>query len=231
MNIREIHMDNTNRCRVVVGPTGRTYHSTPQAVGLALLGVAPVEPGDAVSGMTWYDYLSTHGVAVGTRGDRQTHLAIIPSKPRTVSYTWTDSHGAHVESLTLSFPPVLALLRLHQGAFERAALFMPDMARQSHLTVTSQTPVLTSFPYGNVHTGSGHICWGGIPTRDVRTIADLEALFFGSGFNHDLFAPGPIGHGGLRAAVAAAPGGVLPALRTAHYTITVPSALSHLGEE
>ena len=218
MNISEIHFDQTDRCRVV-GRTGRTYHSTPQAVGLALLGASPVITEEATGGrLTWHDYLSTHGVAIGTRGDLQAHLAIIPPKQRTISVIRTprDTGQTTTDSHTVTFPHLLIGLRLRRGRFEQSILMLPNMTQQASMSVASRTPLLTTFPYGNVYAG-GKICWGGVSTADVHTLKDLEDLFFGSGFNHDLFDPAGAGQGGMTAAITASPQGVLtPTLRNSH---------------
>lgn len=233
MTIREIHIDASNRCRVVAGPAGRTYFSTPQAVGLALLGIPPLidaEDTTATPGILWQDYLRTNGVAFGTRGDRQVHLVTLPPTPRTIAVTHPSADGRTTvtDRMLVTFPHLFAGLRTRRGVFERGCLFLPDMTRQDQLYVGSTVPLLRSFPYGNVHPGSGHICWGGVRTADVRTIADLADLFFGSGFNHDLAEPGTIGHASLEAAIRVAPQGVLPPLGTTRYVTTVPQAIASL---
>ena len=230
MNITSVHLDATNRCRVVAGPAGRTYYSTPQAVGLALLGLPPsLDEPATTTGITWTDYLATHGVALGTRGDRQIHLALLPPKQRTIQHTAPNDEGnGSTVPLTVTFPHVLAGLLLRRGAFERASLFLVNMARQAEWAVGSGAPVLVTFPYGNVHEVSGHICWGGVRTADIRTMKDLEDLFFNSGFNRDLWAATTVGHPGMRSAVRAAPGGVLPAPAAARYTIPVTQMVQYL---
>mgnify|MGYP001575931069 FL=1 len=226
MNISEIHFDQTDRCRVV-GRTGRTYHSTPQAIGLALLGSSPAVEEATGGRLTWHDYLSTHGVAVGTRGDLQTHLAIIPPKPRTISLLSTSRETGRTttESHTVTFPHVLMGLRLLRGRFEQSILMLPNMTQQGNMNVTSTVSLLTTFPYGNVYAG-GRICWGGVSTADIHTIKDLEDLFFGSGFNSDLFDPASAGHAGMALTIANSPQGVLtPTLRNAYNISQVISTL------
>lgn len=232
MNIQSIHMDATNRCRVVAGPAGRTYFSTPQAVGLALLGIPAlidVEDGPALSSnIVWTDYLATNGVAVGQRGDRRLHLVVIPPKPRTVVYSWNDERlGNQQASLNVTFPPVLACLLLQRNTYERSCLFLIDPAKQPQASVANTVPMLMTFPYGNVHDITGLICWGGVRTADIRTMKDMEDLFFGSGFNRDLYRL-TVGTGNFKTIVQAAPNGVLPMPATTGYNIALPSAVSNL---
>lgn len=231
MNIREAHFDNTNRCRVIAGPAGRAYFTTPQALGLALLGmpVAAEDEASVPSGIAWTDYLATHGVAHGIRGNRQLHLVILPTKPRTVTWVGLNDNGTQniTEHLTLTFPPMLACLLLQRGVYERASLFMANMSQQAQMNTGSPTPMLSTFPYGNVYLGTGHICWGGVRTADIRTIKDLDDLFFGTGFNRDLYDGTRAGGVSLRLAARAAVGGILPPV-TGDYSITIPSAISHL---
>lgn len=230
MNIQSIHMDNTNRCRVVAGPSGRTFFSTPQAVGLALLGIpTPSDDASAASGnIVWTDYLATNGVAIGNRGNRRFHLVTLPAKMRTVSYTEADAAGRSVSTpLNIVFPPILAGLAIHQGVHERSVLFLVDMTRQAQMNVASNVPILTTFPYGNVHETTGHICWGGVRTADIRTMQDMEDLFFGSGFNRDLYRD-PTGSVASLKLMAARPGGIPPAIPANRFTITIPSAIASL---
>ena len=233
MNIQSIHIDTTNRCRVIAGPAGRTYFSTPQAVGLALLGIpAPTLDTEdtlaATTNIVWTDYLALNGVAIGQRGDRRVHLVVIPPKPRTVAYSWQDErNGPQQASLNVTFPHVLAGLLLQRNTFERGSLFLIDPAKQPQASAVSTVPMLMTFPYGNVHDISGAICWGGVRTADIRTMRDMEDLFFGSGFNRDLYRP-TVGTGNFRTIAQAAPGGVLTPPPANHHTITIPSAVSHL---
>lgn len=228
MNLREVHFDQTNRCRVITG-NGRTYFSTPQSIGLALLGTPP--EGDDVAGtagIIWTDYLASNGVAVGVRGDRQIQLIVIPPRPRTISYVRRsdDERSQTTESLLITYPPILASLVLRRGTFERATLFIVDPARQNQLAVTNTAPILTAFPYGNVYAGTGQICWGGVRVADVRNVKDLDDLFFGSAFNRDLFDGAAAGAASLSVLARNAPNGVLPAPAAGRFTITLQTAIN-----
>lgn len=198
MNIRQINFRDgaTGVCEVVEGGSGRTFRATTHAVAIALLGAE--SPEDAASAATgeiqWSDYLSTHGLAVGTRGKRQYVLGVIPAKERTVNYTGPLDTANASRSLTCQFPPILlGLMREGTGpkSFRNAVVFtLPHGVNMTTLGVTVGANVAASFPYGNVYSGAGRICWGNVPHNHIQTIKDLEDLFFGSDFNGDLYVAG-----------------------------------------
>lgn len=198
MNIRQINFRDgaTGVCEVVEGGSGRTFRATTHAVAIALLGAeSPEDAANASTGeIQWTDYLSTHGLAVGTRGKRQYVLGVIPAKERTVNYTGPLDVTTASRSLTCQFPPILlGLMREGNGprSFRNAVVFcMPHAVNLTTLGVTVGANIATSFPYGNVYTGSGRICWGNVPHNHIQTIRDLEELFFGSDFNGDLYGAG-----------------------------------------
>lgn len=198
MNIRQINFRDgtTGVCEVVEGGSGRTFRATTHAVAIALLGAE--SPEDAVNASTgeiqWTDYLSTHGLAVGSRGKRSFILGVLPGRERTVRYTGPLDTANASRNLTCQFPPILlGLMREGSGprSFRNAVVFaMPHATNLSTLGVTVGANVATSFPYGNVYAGSGKICWGNVPHNHIQTIKDLEELFFGSDFNGDLYGAG-----------------------------------------
>jgi hypothetical protein len=182
--ITTVRLDNTARsCLVTQGDSGRSFFTTPKAFALALLGSGAVQDAaDTSSSFEWSDFLATHGIAVGRRLQDVATLAVLPSKARQVRLGSTD--------YTLTFPALLMCILTSGGRFQRAGLWVPDPARISTLSVVSTTAMLASFPYGNVYRDHGGICWGSVSSADVHTLADLESLFFGSGFNSDLVDEG-----------------------------------------
>jgi hypothetical protein len=208
-------------CRVVTGAVRQTFRTTPRAVGIALLGMDRAET-DLGSNMSWQDHLASHGVLVGTRRKQVATLLVIPRKERTVRVPKMNSRGewegAHDQ--LVSFPPVLLGLLTDDGAYRSACLFMIDVGRQSTFSVISTTPVLHPWPYGNIYMESGAVCWGQVNHSGIHTIKDLEELFFGSGFNRDLFS--------ATAGVRLVQAGVMPDIDVEHYTWTFPRAIDGL---
>lgn len=180
--------------QIIVGPTKRTYMTTTHAVAMALLGSqGDEEAADSRAGeITWQDHLATHGIAVGSRGRVVYTLAISPSQERMIHYTGAlDPNMSQERRITALFPPILFGMAQNQAggarAFSRAVVFALGSSDRSRLTATGTGSIGVAFPYGNVYTGAGNICWGSVPHSQVRTIRDLEMLFFGSDFNGDLY--------------------------------------------
>lgn len=182
-------------CEIIAGPTGQIFRSTPHAVGMALLGAATPEDasGAAAGEIVWNDYLASHGLAVGVRGKRMYTLAVLPARERTVNYTGAlDVPGAS-RSLTCLFPTMLiGVAKNGTGAraFTQGVVFCLNTPSLANLSVTATANVGSSFPYGNVYSGTGYICWGSVPHTHIQTAKDLEELFFESDFNGDLYGAG-----------------------------------------
>jgi hypothetical protein len=225
----EIVIDTSARtCQVVTGAARRTFYSTPQAVGLALLsggGIDMEEEGASGLGVniTWTDLLASNGVAVGTRGRQVVTLGVIPAKERTVDYLTSDGR----RPLTRVFPATLLGMLMEGGRFVRGTVHLADTSRQATFAVLSQTPVLMGFPYGNIYQDSGRICWGTVRTDSIHTLADFEALFFGSGFNTDLFSTAS----GLRSLGQQVEGGILPIPPATQFHQTFSRVVEYLAEE
>lgn len=198
MDIHEIRFPtgtNGGVCEVVEGASKRVFRTTPRAIAIALLGAqTPEEAAGAAAGeITWTDYLSTHGLAVGHKGKRTYTLAVLPSQERTVNYTGPRGEATTARTagaLTCQFPPMLiGLVKDGAGtqAFKRGVVCCLASANLAHLSVRSNDSVATTFPYGNVYSGTGYICWGSVPHTHIQTVKDIEELFFGSDFNGDLW--------------------------------------------
>lgn len=223
LNACTIHINTNGQCRVVMEAARRSFFSTPRAVGLALLATSGAEQ-ETSSDLVWSDFLASHGIAIGTRGRQRVTVALLPPKTRTVSVTRRDDSG--LLTCTPTFPPLM-LIMLHQdGNWVRGLLYRADATRQGQMAVTASVAVLGTFPFGNVY-DTGRICWGNVNPRDIRTVADFESLFFGSGFNTDLVGPGA-GGGDLARATAAAPGGVLPVVAPGACSMSIASAISRV---
>ena len=181
----DIHIDDTGKCRVTQGTSRRTYQSTPLSIAMAIM--SQVSPEDADEGQhregQWIDMLATHGVAIGRVRRRDITLAIVPSKQRSFAY---NEDGERSEGTAL-FPPLLIGLATTQRRYVQGAIALCNVTKQAQMTVVAVVPCLATFPYGNVYTGTGRICWGQVQHSTVSTIQELETLFFNSGFNLDLY--------------------------------------------
>lgn len=177
---------------IIAGPTKRTYRTTTHAVAIALLGSQNEEETAASQAgeITWHDFLSTHGIAVGTRGKRSYILAVSPSRERTISYAGPPRDTAEHGNLTVTYPPILfGIAQEGVGAksFRKAVVFVLGSSDLSRLSVTGAGNVGVSFPYGNVYSTTGYVCWGTTPHTHIQSVKDIEDLFFGSAFNGDLY--------------------------------------------
>lgn len=221
------------RVTVTLGRSGRTYITTPHAAGLALMRLNR----DAASGpsdLTWHDHLATHGVAVGLGGRKEITLMTIPAKTRTVTYHLVSaSTGVATDiPLTLTFPPLLIGIHMAAGRFMKGIIACADPARQAQLGVTSTVPLLTHFPYGNVYATTCGICWGEVRSADVRSVANLDDLFFSSGFNRDLFDSrccGSLGGDNLHGLATRLTGLLLPPMPAEAYTLNLASIVGGLA--
>lgn len=177
----------TGVCDVTYGTMGRRVRTHLQPFLLAMLEGEYGRIGNAAAtaGLRWVDMLATHGVAIGTRGDSTITVAVLPPKARTVR----DGDG---DDITITFPHLFLVMHTKPTRFVKAKLFCINEAALATIAVTADTACLSSFPWGNVYQTSGNICWGSVRHADIRTLADFEAAFFGSGFNHDLWH-GPSG--------------------------------------
>lgn len=223
VNTTEIHLVHGRAggtCRVVTGASRRTYFSTPRAVGLALLASALQEEEDGGSGdVEWFDFLSAHGTAVGVEGSKRIMLSLIPRRERDVQLV--PARGASSIPIKVSFPPVMIGMTLDRGRFVRGNLMLAHLPHRANWGVASVTPTLAVFPYGNVYAETGAICWGTVAHTDLHTIKDLEELFFGSGFNTDLFSSLIAGVSGLAA-------GTMPDPPAERFTRTFPQMIAQL---
>ena len=209
----EIHIDSARAgCRVIVHPQGRTFMSTPAAVGMALLEEFQ-GAGQGGREMVWSDLLATHGVLIGTHADKRVEGIIVPRKVRTVRVGGGD--------IQVGFPPVFLVAYMHAGRFVRGIVMLIDVSKQAQAGVMSNVPMLVPFPYGNVYSEGGAICWGSVAHADIKSVQELEVSFFGSGFNMDLFSSSVAGVDGLRA-------GEMPTPGAAVYTHTCVRVLERL---
>lgn len=182
MRVREIQVTNNGAARVVADGSGQTFLTTPHAVALAILRASVPEIEGPTRDINWSDFLSTHGVAVGVRGNKIFQLAVIPRKVRTVNY-----HADESIPLTASFPPLMIGALFTDGRYERGVIYCFNDALQAQASVLAGPQMITPFPFGNVYAESGWICWGTVRHSDIHNLAELEDLFFSSGFNRDLW--------------------------------------------
>lgn len=196
MDIHQInfHSGAPGICEVIEGSSRRAFRTTTRAVGIALLGVETPDDVASTGNIQWTDYLSTHGIAVGTRGKRTYTLGVLPTKERTVNYTGALDVATASRALTMRFPPVLlGLCKEGTGprSFKKGVVFcLAHEQPLANLNVTLAANIACSFPYGNIYAGTGQICWGTVPHTHIQSLADLEELFFGSDFNGDLYYGG-----------------------------------------
>lgn len=185
--ITEIHIDSERPiCRVVrSGTTRESFASTPLAVAMALLSqVVPEDREQTTRGTLWpCDMLATHGVAFGFHNRLQIQLAVVPPKLRTVSW----SRGGESRQITATYPALLLGLATRDNRYVRGTIHVVNMAHQAQFAVGLATPCVVPFCYGNVYSGTGYICWGGVNFSDINNLQLLEQTFFASGFNTDLF--------------------------------------------
>lgn len=210
-------------CLVQTGG-GRTFMSTPHAVGMELL-AGGGEGEEVPRGRTfsWQDHLIRHGVAIGTRGPRTATLSIVPPRQRTVR---RDPRGDDRGSTaTVTIPAMLIAILMQGGRYVNGLLYLADITRQGQMSVGSPTPLLLAWPFGNVYEGSGRICWGGVRSDGIRGLADLEDLFFSSGFNTDLVST----HG--RTGVRWQDGATWPTPPADAFRISIPMAITSLLRE
>ena len=202
------------RCHVTRPRTGRIFSSTPRAVALALIGSEPPEESEAARSFGWIDLLATHGTLFGRQGQREVTAVLIPRKERDV-ILYPDVR------MKVSYPPTLLGLLTESGRMVRGMVMCADASRQAQMSVLATAPLLVPFPYGNIYRENGLICWGTVAHGDIRSIHDLESLFFSSGFNHDLFSSSVAGVSGLRA-------GALPDIGQAAFSTTFPTFIGRL---
>lgn len=208
-----VSITSNERCQVTQA-NGRTFLSTPRAVGLALVGSAPPHRDEAVRSMRWVDLLASNGTLFGRQGQQEVTVAIMPRRERQIiKYP--------EERLTVSFPPTLIGIYTDNGRFVRGMIMCADMTRQAEMGVVSTVPLLVPFPFGNVYADSGFICWGTVNHSDIHSIHDLESLFFGSGFNTDLFNRNAAG-------VPALVAGIMPDIPPARFNTTFPTFIGRL---
>ena len=179
----EIHMTN-GVVKIIEGPARRTYHSTPEAVGLALLKLRPNE----TSNVAWQDFLTTKGVAFAAQGTRALTLLVLPVAMRTMRWG-RDSTPAE---LKVKMPSLLFAIKFEGRTLSRSSLWVIKPGQEGHLITTGTDHILCPFPYGNVYNHGG-ICWGTTDIRSFNHPSEVEDAFFGSIFNGDLLALNVIG--------------------------------------
>ena len=216
MNPLTIAITAHGRCQLTQ-PSGRVYLSTPHAVALALLHEFQIPPEAATQDVQWIDLLATHGVLCGVRGATRIDVVILPRKVRSIII------GSQ-PPVDISYPPTLLGLVTTSRRFTRGMIMLADVSRQAQMGVLATPPVLVPFPFGNVYAESGYICWGTVPHADIHNLHDLEATFFGSGFNSDLW-------NGHVAGIPRLTAGELPTPSAAAYTTTFPVFLGRLLRE
>ncbi len=202
--ITEIHLDSDRpTCRVIRGPARETFLSTPLVVAMSILSSARPEDERAVTNdVRWTDLLATHGCAVGRKRQTDLLLGLYPQATRTVRY------GSETpREIVVTFPPLMLGLAVTGGRHTRACLMVADPSTQAQWSVTAPTVCLVPFPYGNVYSNTGYICWGGVEHGDVVTLALLERTFFASGFNTDLWRGVSETYQNLQTLAAATPAG------------------------
>lgn len=224
----EIKFDsNRPECEVILGASRRVVRTSRRLLGGVLLGASGEAERAIESTLIWTDMLSRGGVAVGVGGGRLVILGLIQSSRRAVSYIERveDRHGVRTyvpHPLEITFPTILMGLVLDNGRFLRGGVWVPLPAALPTISVTGEAPVLTHFPWGNIY-ANGMMCWGQVSPADIRSLTDMEKLFFESGFNADLVSAIPLSD---------APGGILPPLTNAAlFTTTMPAAIRKLVGE
>ena len=180
----EIHVLKNGRCRVFQGEARRVFYSTEEAVALALLKVNPAQ--EDVGSMTWMDFLTTHGIAIGRRGTTIITMMVRPAKMRTVPWRATRHGEEPLQSLVATFPPLLILTRMVDAKLVKSFMYMIQPGKEQSLTTRGSDRCLVPFPYGNVY-DYGKICWGTVATTEIAHPCEVEDLFFKSGFNGDLW--------------------------------------------
>lgn len=210
-------------CEVILGTSRRVMRTSKRLLGNALLGM---ERGTnrAIEPLIWHDMLARGGVAVGVGGGRVVTLGVIPGARRAVTFieTTEDREGRRAfvpHPLDITYPTVLMGLVVDNGRFLRGGVWVP--APGAALAVANNAPVLSHFPWGNIY-ANGMMCWGQVSPADIRSLNDLERLFFESGFNADLVSAMPL---------RSAPGGILPVLDASSYTQSIPVAIRKLVGE
>ncbi len=180
MQDMEIHIKD-GRCKVFEGPSRRVLYTTEEALGLALLKLNPQNQGSV--DLRWLDMLGTRGLAVAPSGTRLVCLQTFPSHQRSLPYR----RGDVSREYTVTIPDVLMASSFKDGSMQKASLWIVRPGFREKLSVTSNDPTLSYWPYGNVYNHGG-ICWGTTPVRDIHTPQDAFDAFFTSGFNGDLYA-------------------------------------------
>ena len=182
-----IILNNTARCRVTTDAAQESFYSTPQLVALGLLRHV-----SEASTFIWHDYLATHNLAIGHTNTQVIYVGILPRQARTIQWYGDNSSPPH--HLTFTFPRCLLIIVTKACRTHYTELY--TIADDAFPTITCPDPCLIPYPYGNVYE-DGHICWGSISTATILTLPALEAAFFASGFNRDLWRHGPQSLGDL----------------------------------
>jgi hypothetical protein len=175
----EIHLKD-GLCKVIEGTARRTYFSTSEAVGLALLGM---NQGSVTTSVKWMDFLASKGLAFGATGKESFTIMVIPEKEREISYQ--RGSGASLR-LKVTYPQLIMAVRMINEKVNKTMFFVLKAGEEKKLTITSTSNVMAPFSYGNVYEHGG-VCWGNTVIKDIVHPADVEGAFFESAFNGDLF--------------------------------------------
>jgi hypothetical protein len=165
-------------CKVIEGAARRTYFSTEEAVGLALL---KHNPNNQAVNVAWQDFLRTKGLAFTAQGNKCLTIMTYPSQAKTIRC----GRGGEEREMVVKFPPLLFAMKLQGKTLVRSSIWCIKAGFEGRLSLDSADPCLAPFPYGNVYNHGG-VCWGSTDIRNVRHPQEVEDLFFGSVFNGDL---------------------------------------------
>lgn len=220
----EIHLDN-GRCKVIEGKARRTYYSSEEAVGLALLRMTGSGAGSGAD-VKWVDCLAKRGIAVGLAGNRALTLQVTPGRERT--FRWRRNADHPSKEYKATFPSTLMALSVVDGKLVKSQLWLIKPGLEDKLTATLTEGTLTYFPYGNVYNHGG-ICWGTANLRGLSHPQDIEDAFFNSDFNSDLCYPAHFGRTEATLPdLITAGAGVLPIPPLSSYTGSIAGAVRQL---
>ena len=91
--------------------------------------------------------------------------------------------------LMIPYPNMVFYFTLKNGHLSASGCYA---VKEDRLSLTDESK-LYRYPFGNVYTGDGRICWGGNFVGDVKEPIQLErliSLFFDAATNSDLYQPG-----------------------------------------
>lgn len=90
-------------------------------------------------------------------------------------------------NFTIPFPSLVFNFNVLKGKVVQARCFaLKDV-------IPTDNSIIYRYPFGNVHSSNGNICWGSNNLETVNQMCDLNkiiTLFYGSPTNDDLYSPG-----------------------------------------